>query len=138
MKKTILFMLFALSLLLIVSCAKKTSESDSGVSLPSSLQNYQESISSKEIPKTSINEGKVHVANFKIDGMTCPSCALGVEYQLKQLSGVYDAKIDYSAGTAFAIYDVTKINAESIAEASTAYPAKVVKDEEYKGGLKND
>lgn len=66
-------------------------------------------------------------ANLEIEGMTCQSCALGVEYELKQVKGVVDAKINYQDGTGTVTFDPAIVDAETIAEASTVYPAKVVK-----------
>ena len=70
----------------------------------------------------------VETANLQIEGMTCQSCALGVEYELKQVSGVVDAKVNYQDGTGIVTFDPTKVDAETIAKASTTYPAKVVLD----------
>jgi len=66
-------------------------------------------------------------AHLTFEGMDCPSCALGVEYELKQVNGVVDAKVKYPEGTGTVTFDSAVIDAETIAEASTAYPAKVVK-----------
>ena len=66
------------------------------------------------------------IAKLEINEMTCPSCALGVEYQLKQVKGVREAKVDYQKGTGIVTYDPSKVIPEDIAKASTTYPAKVV------------
>ncbi|RME31968.1 heavy-metal-associated domain-containing protein [Candidatus Woesearchaeota archaeon] len=70
----------------------------------------------------------VHEATLAIDGMTCTSCALGVEYQLKHVEGVIDAKVSYEDGTAYVRYDADKVDAETIAKASDVYPASVLDD----------
>ncbi|MBI2107470.1 heavy-metal-associated domain-containing protein [Candidatus Woesearchaeota archaeon] len=64
--------------------------------------------------------------NLEIEGMTCQSCALGVEYELKQVNGVADAKINYQDRTRTVTFDPIIVDAETIAKASTVYPAKVV------------
>jgi len=69
----------------------------------------------------------LETANLEIEGMTCQSCALGVEYELKQVNGVIDAEVKYPEGTGTVTFDSAILDAETIAEASTAYPAKVVK-----------
>ena len=69
----------------------------------------------------------LETANLEIEGMTCQSCALGVEYELKQVNGVIDAKVKYPEGTGTVTFDSAIVDAETIAEASTVYPAKVVK-----------
>ncbi|HLC82560.1 MAG TPA: heavy metal-associated domain-containing protein [Bacteroidia bacterium] len=68
----------------------------------------------------------LETANLEIEGMTCQSCALGVEYELKQVNGVADAKINYQDGTGTVTFDPTVVDAETIAKASTVYPAKVL------------
>lgn len=70
----------------------------------------------------------LETANLQIEGMTCQSCALGVEYELKQVKGVVDAKVNYQDGTGTVTFDPAKVDAETIAKASTVYPAKVVSD----------
>jgi len=75
---------------------------------------------------TDFNNADLSQANLEIEGMYCPSCALGVEYQLKQVEGVTDAKVDYKKGTGTVTYDPSKVQPEDIAKASTAYTAKVV------------
>lgn len=71
------------------------------------------------------------LAKLDIKEMTCPSCAFGVEYELKQLQGVYRAEVKYPEGTGTVIYDSSRISAEEIAAASTVYPASVVEDIVY-------
>ena len=69
----------------------------------------------------------LETANLQIEGMTCQSCALGVEYELKQVNGVEDAKVNYQDGTGIVTFDPNVVDADTIAKASTIYPAKVVK-----------
>jgi len=70
----------------------------------------------------------VHEATLDIEGMTCTSCALGVEYQLKQVDGVLDAKINYEEGKGYVTYDANKATGEIIAQSSDIYPAKLIDD----------
>lgn len=62
---------------------------------------------------------------LEIEGMTCPSCAMGVEYQLKEVDGVIKSDVDYKRGTAIVFYDESKVSPDEIASASTVYPATV-------------
>ena len=68
----------------------------------------------------------LETANLQFEGMDCPSCALGIEYELKQVNGLVDAKVNYPAGTGTVTFDSAIVDAETIAKASTVYPAKVV------------
>lgn len=70
----------------------------------------------------------VHEATLDIEGMTCTSCALGVEYQLKQVDGVLEAKINYEEGKGYVTYDADKVTGEIIAQSSDIYPAKLIDD----------
>ena len=120
-----------LALLVLAGCAMQQSTESTAVeqntNLPPGIQKYNEKMSAKEIPQ----DAGVRQTTLAIKDMTCPSCALGVEYELKQLDGVYDAKINYPAGTGQVIYDTSKLSAEEIAAASTIYPATVASDEAY-------
>lgn len=124
-------LLVLISLLFLAACATnqspKSSDSESEVIPPPAIQNYNAQMAAKDIPK----DANARQATLAIKGMTCPSCALGVEYQLKQLDGVYNAKIKYPEGTGLVVYDASKISAEKIAQASTIYPAAVISDEPY-------
>ena len=82
---------------------------------------------------TDLSNPNLHQANLEIEGMYCPSCALGVEYELKQLQGVYSAEVKYPEGTGAVIYDSSQVSVEEIAAASTVYPASVVEDSLFNG-----
>ncbi len=69
----------------------------------------------------------LETANLRIEGMTCQSCALGVEYELKQVDGVIDAKVNYQEGAGVVTFDPNVVGSETIAKGSTTYPAKIVK-----------
>lgn len=75
-------------------------------------------------------QSNLETADLQIEGMTCQSCALGVEYELKQVNGVIDAKVNYQDGTGKVTFDPAQVDAETIAKSSTVYPAKVVKKED--------
>jgi len=64
--------------------------------------------------------------DLAIENMYCEACAYGVKAQIEELDGVASAEINYKEGTGFAFYDPSKVDAETIAAASTAYPARVV------------
>jgi len=74
---------------------------------------------------------EVHLAYLKLRDLSCPSCALGAEAQLRQVDGVITAQVKYPEGTGMIIYDASQISAEEVAEASTIYPAVVISDEQY-------
>lgn len=70
----------------------------------------------------------LHEATLDIKDMYCGSCALGVEYQLKQVDGVVDARVSYTEAKGYIKYDADKVDAETVALASDVYPAKVIED----------
>jgi len=125
--KTRVYVLIGLfALFVFAGCT--TTPRDSSINLPPALQKYNEQMSPKDLPK----DANIRQTTLAIKDMTCPSCALGVEYQLKQLNGVFDAEIKYPEGTGIVTYDSSKLSAEEIAKSSTIYPASVASDEQYR------
>ena len=49
---------------------------------------------------------------MRIAGMTCASCAKGLEASFRNLIGVVKATVDYKAGQAVITFDTTKQTAE--------------------------
>lgn len=70
----------------------------------------------------------LHQTNLAIENMYCEACAYGVKAQIEELDGVVNADINYKTAIGVVQYDANKVNAETIANASTAYPAKVIND----------
>ena len=70
----------------------------------------------------------LHETNLAIENMYCEACAYGVKAQLEELDGVINADIDYTTARGVVLFDADKVDAETIAAASTVYPAKVVED----------
>ena len=70
----------------------------------------------------------LHETSLAIEGMYCQSCAYGVKAQLEELDGVVNADINYKTSSGIVQYDADKIDAETIAAASTVYPCRVVGD----------
>lgn len=68
---------------------------------------------------------------LKIRGMTCPSCAFGVEYALKQEDGVLEVKVSYPAGKGEVVYDASRIQKEDIVAVIKPYTAEIIDE---KGG----
>ena len=83
-------------------------------------------------PQISDN-GDLRIAELKVEGMTCQSCAFGVEHQLKQVPGVVAVDVNYPEGTGYVIYDPEKTAADEAAAASDVYLAYVVEDKPYGG-----
>lgn len=98
-----------------------------GLLILSGCSTTKNSISEANVQST-VGLSNAYEATLKIDGMTCPSCALGVEYQLKQVDGVIDARVSYEKGTGYVKYDADKVTAETIAQASDVYPATVIQN----------
>jgi copper chaperone CopZ len=105
MKQLIIFCLFT-SMLLLSACTMTGNVVGPTKSIPPS-ENIQET-------------------DIAIEGMTCMSCALGVKYELEQVEGVISADVDYATGTGKIRYDADKVDPQTVAKASTVYPANVV------------
>ena len=74
--------------------------------------------------------GNVREATLAIDGMYCSSCALGVEYQFKQVDGVIDADVSLAEGRGTVRFDADKVTAAVIAQASDVYLATVIEEKD--------
>jgi len=70
----------------------------------------------------------LHEVNLAIENMYCEACAYGVKAQMEELDGVVEANIDYKKASGVVLYDADVVHPETIAAASTAYPASVVYD----------
>lgn len=118
-KLIILFLVIVIALAFYLNSTKETASQ--------SLEAPNGIIKSEQIDTLSSIDN-LHEVNLDIKGMSCVSCAYGVESQIKELDGVVSAKINYKTSTGIVIYDADKVNAETIAKASTAYQATVDTD----------
>jgi copper chaperone CopZ len=66
---------------------------------------------------------------MQIAGMTCASCAEGLEASFRNMAGVVKATVDYKAGQALVTFDANKQTAESLARfvANCGYKVKETK-----------
>ena len=73
----------------------------------------------------------IEPATLKVDGMTCVSCAWGVEASLKRAPGVVSAKVDFNAGLAKIQYRPEKTKPETLVQAvnELGYHASLVSSE---------
>ena len=68
--------------------------------------------------------------NFSVDKMTCKMCHITVSKAIKQVAGVFDAKVDYKTKVATVTYDPSIASIEQIenATANAGYPATLIND----------
>ena len=66
---------------------------------------------------------------MRIAGMTCASCAKGLEASLRNMAGVVKVTVDYKAGQAVVTFDTSKQSGESLSKfvASCGYKVKETK-----------
>lgn len=69
--------------------------------------------------------------SLKISGMTCSSCAMGIEYNLENLAGIIKAKVSYYKGQGIINYDPDKITPKEILESEvfsdgSPYSAEII------------
>ena len=66
---------------------------------------------------------------MRIAGMTCASCAKGLEASFRNIAGVVKVTVDYKAGQAMITFDTTKQSTESLSKfvASCGYKVKETK-----------
>jgi copper chaperone CopZ len=67
---------------------------------------------------------------FKVEGMTCGGCALGVKKTLEKQNGVRKAEVFLEKGQAVAEVEKGKVNSEALAAAVTriGYATTVIQD----------
>jgi len=90
------------------------------------IKNVGENISGNTIDSQEVEN--LNEATLAIEGMYCQACSYAVKAQMEELYGVVSVDINYKDASGVVLYDVDKVDAESIAAASTAYPASVVSD----------
>ncbi len=78
-----------------------------------------------------IKNSKLYKLRVKISGMTCESCAFGIQSILQSLSGVVGAKVSYSEGAGEIIYNPEIITKEQIISSKvfSTYPTQIVSNE---------
>lgn len=54
---------------------------------------------------------------FKVEGMTCGGCEVGVRLSVKKLDGVEEVEASYEEGRATVTYDAAKVTPEQIVAA---------------------
>ena len=66
---------------------------------------------------------------IRIAGMTCASCAKGLEASFRNMAGVVQVTVDYKAGQAVVTFDTRKQSADSLSKfvASCGYKVKGTK-----------
>ena len=74
---------------------------------------------------------------FKIQGMTCASCARTIEKAVSSLAGVTSAQVNFGAETLLVEYDEEKVSPEDMAKATkdVGYQLLVPEDKEGKSFL---
>jgi P-type Cu+ transporter len=67
-----------------------------------------------------------------IEGMSCASCARGLEGALKETEGVKEASVNFAAGKAYLTYDPEQLSIEEILQriSEAGYEGKAEKDED--------
>jgi copper chaperone CopZ len=68
---------------------------------PKVMERFARSISS--VSSGAMPTG-VRAFSFRIEGMSCPSCALAIAANLKRLPNVVDARVDFEKGEATIFY----------------------------------
>ncbi len=64
---------------------------------------------------------------LKIDGMHCTSCALNIDFDLEDLTGIKSSKTNYAKQLSEIEYDETQVNLDQIINQikKTGYSAKL-------------
>jgi len=68
----------------------------------------------------------VRTLSFRIEGMSCPSCALAIEANLKRLPGVTDARVDFEKGEATVFYRDKPPSKDAISQAVASVEGRAI------------
>lgn len=73
----------------------------------------------------------MNIANYKVIGMTCASCARAIENKVSKLDGVKEASVNLAKEDLYIEYDINKLNYEQIRRAikSIGYDITMSKEE---------
>jgi len=66
---------------------------------------------------------------FKITGMSCNGCALGIASELKRVPGVLSAEVTFSNSLAIVVFDTNRVSAAGLKKTivEAGYDAKLIK-----------
>lgn len=97
---------------------------------PAQNETYENSLPSvRESTVEQYELSELEHAYATIGGMSCPSCAVGIEYSLKELEGATDATVSYENANAEVIYNPTLVSKEDMEAAIDPYTLNIVKTE---------
>ncbi|MFQ5929185.1 MAG: cation transporter [Acidobacteriota bacterium] len=76
--------------------------------------------------------GDAKTVAFRVTGMTCGGCEVGVKMAVKKLDGIYNVEASYTQGKATVKYDPSKVKPDEIKTAieKIGYKAELEKKEE--------
>lgn len=78
----------------------------------------------------SVNEpAQLTLATINIYGFDCPTCPIGAEYALKDLKGVYDAKVTSSGELSRVLYDTNAVTVEDFRKTLDPFTLEVISKE---------
>lgn len=79
---------------------------------------------------SSINRpSQLTIATVNIHGFDCPTCPIGAEYALKDLRGVYDAKVTTSGELSRVLYDASTVTVEDFRKTLDPFTVEVISEE---------
>ncbi|MFA0757358.1 MAG: hypothetical protein YPKNTGVA_002891 [Candidatus Fervidibacter sp.] len=90
---------------------------------PKVMERFARSASS--VSSGAMPEG-VRAFSFRIEGMSCPSCALAIAANLKRLPNVVDARVDFEKGEATIFYRDTSPSKDAIAQAVASVEGRAI------------
>ena len=79
----------------------------------------------------SIGDGdsqELSIVRLSLPDMYCQACTITARSQFRGVEGVASADVDYKTKIGIVLYDPLKTDAETIAAASTVYPAAIIED----------
>lgn len=121
MKKYIIAVVFILLLLLIGNNFYQNQKVKTSLPAQPTTQNQISSITNRPSQLT--------IATVNIHGFDCPTCPIGAEYALKDLKGVYDAKVTSSGELSRVLYDTSAVTVEAFRKTLDPFTIEIVNQE---------
>lgn len=125
MKYLLIAIILALSVTTL-ACDEPASKADEPAEEAAESQEEESALQTEEAQPTSLS--------LSITGMTCVSCAAGIEDHLREAEGVLSANIDFGARTAEIEYDPTLLDVDDlisiVEDAGPSFGASPVESDE--------
>lgn len=138
MKKYLIIIVFIIILFLVGNNFYQTQKAKNNRVPSKAFQDDNSAITSNDLTtspsgstpqdqKFPVNQ-QLTIATINIRGFDCPTCPIGAEYALKDLKGVYDAKVTESGEGSKILYDASVVTVDDMKKILAPFTIEVVNE----------